>query len=80
MLRRDALKTLLCGAVAALPLLSESIYGQPRKAMPIGDFSLLWIKRGKDEFRANLNDSDHYRAVCWLLRDTRVDVSRAASP
>ncbi|WNV05925.1 D-Ala-D-Ala carboxypeptidase family metallohydrolase [Candidatus Methylospira mobilis] len=79
MLRRDVIKTLLSSAVI-LPLLNESAYGQDRKSMPIADFSLLWIKRGKDEFRANLNDVEHYRQVCWLLRDTRANVNRLASP
>lgn len=73
MLRRDFLKAATI-ATAAAPLLSPStLFAQTTSATNSHVPTILWARRGNDEYRVDFSTQHGYYALAWLLRDVRAN-------
>jgi uncharacterized protein YcbK (DUF882 family) len=72
MLRRDFLKSMLIGGACAPLLTPQQLFAQTSSdnsntTVP----TVLWARRGKEEFQVDYSTDEGYKKIAWLLRDVQ---------
>lgn len=70
--RRDLLKGMISAAALAPMLVPRVGLSATVDASPVP--TVLWLRRGRDEYRLDYTTREGYEAAAWLLRDVRANV------